>query len=85
MQVKERKWQWALGGWGFENDTEVAAKEACFLAVVSLKRECSRFPVAIEASQGQSSTAGDVHYREWIVEGLGWPALARGLHGVGRP
>src|ERR1700732_948273 len=33
----------ALEGWGFENDTEVAAKVACVLVVVSLKRKCSRF------------------------------------------
>ena len=54
---------------GFENDTEVAAKEACFFVAVSLKRKCSRFPVAIETSQGQSSTASDVHCRDLIVEG----------------
>ena len=44
-------------------------KGPCFFVAVSLKRECSRFPVAIETSQGQSSTAGDVHCRDLIVEG----------------
>jgi hypothetical protein len=45
---------------GFENDTEVAAKEACFLSGVSLKRECSRFYFTLEFA-GQFSTAGDVN------------------------
>jgi hypothetical protein len=86
----EREW----GRWGgdFENDTEVAAKEACFFVAVSLKRKCSRFPVAIETSRGQSSAAGDVHCRDRIVEGgvglalrvlrVGW-AVLEGLDGRG--
>ena len=75
------------GGWGsgFENDTEVVAKEACFFVAVSLKRECSRFPVAIETSQGQSSTASDVHCRDLIVKGWVGLALRVFLRGVGRP
>jgi hypothetical protein len=62
------------GGSGFENDTEVAAKVACFFVAVSLKRNCSRFSVAIETSQGQFSTASDVHCRDLIVKG--WVGLA---------
>jgi hypothetical protein len=61
---------------GFENDTEVAKvakKDACVLGVVSLKRECSRF-FSNGRSQGQSSTAGDVHRRGLIVEG--WAGLS---------
>jgi hypothetical protein len=73
------------GGGDFENDTEVAAKEACFLLGVSLKRRCSRFPVAIETSQGQSSTASDVHCRDLIVEGGVGLALRVLRGGVGRP
>src|SRR5882757_6905201 len=42
------RWKWRRRSEGFENDTEVAAKGACVLSSVSLKRECSRFLFQME-------------------------------------
>jgi hypothetical protein len=54
---------------GFENDTEVAAKNACVLKVIGLKREGSRFFSRWNDRRGSPALSGDVHRRGWIVIG----------------
>jgi hypothetical protein len=48
----------------------VAAKDACVLGLVSLKREYSQLFVLVETLQGRiKDYTGDVQRRVWIVEG----------------
>jgi hypothetical protein len=55
---------------GIRHDTEVAAKDACILGLVSLKREYSQLFVLFGTLQGRiKDDTGDVHRRVWIVEG----------------
>src|SRR6266446_2865704 len=65
-------WKW----WGFQDDTEVAGKDACVLGSVSLKREYSQLFVLFWNKCRIRDYTGDVHRRVSIVEGLNGPWYA---------